>query len=383
LTNDTGTEVAATAEFLSGDRAALEAFLPGLLAELSSRPLMALEKADGRAIELFRSHCGPGLLVPREHGGLGASPVDAVRAQRALGCAGPSLAIATTMHHFSVATLVELSTAGGGFEWVLLEGIAEQNRLVASGFAEGQTGQSILKPKLDARRTARGYAITGSKKPCSLSSSMDLLSASVRLEDGSTGVALVAADAPGIERRPFWATPILGGAESDEIVLADVEVEEDLVIRLDTGTGLGGNAESRGFIWFELLMTASYLGIASGLAERVLRAQKVSELTRLTIATELEAGAAALEGVARDSMAEQSTDMVLSRALLVRYAVQDAIARAVAASVEALGGMAFISSPDVAYLASAARALAFHPPGRDRTSTQLIAALMGEPLVVG
>lgn len=376
-------ELAVSAEFLARDRSALERFLPGLLEQLSSYPLMELEKGDGIAIECFRTHGGPGLLVPAEHGGLGATPVEAVRAQRALGCVAPSLAIATTMHHFSVATLVELSVIGEGFEWVLLEGIADQHRLVASGFAEGQTGQSILQPKLDARRTSSGYSITGSKKPCSLSRSMDLLSASVRLEDGSTGVALVAADAPGIERRPFWSTPILGGAESDEVVLSDVEVEEDLVIRLDSSARSGANAESRGFIWFELLMMASYVGIASGLAERVLRSEKVQEVTRLAVATELEASAAALEGVARDAMEEQSTDMVLSRALLARYAAQDAISRAVAMAVESLGGMAFISSPEVAYLASAARALAFHPPSRDRTSNQLVAALLGEPLVVG
>jgi hypothetical protein len=41
------------------------------------------------------------------------------------------------MHHFSVATLVEMaaSESASGMEWLALEGIARQKLYVASGFA--------------------------------------------------------------------------------------------------------------------------------------------------------------------------------------------------------------------------------------------------------
>ena len=156
--------------------------------------------------------------------------MEAVRIQRAIASRAPSLAIATTMHHFSVATIVEMIAQGSGtgFEWMLLEGIAKQNLYVASGFAEGRTGAGILSPNMQVKRTADGVTVSGSKKPCSLSASMDLLTASVSIPsksgDGSelAVVIIPTANAPGIERRPFWTNSVLAGAESDEVVLHNV-----------------------------------------------------------------------------------------------------------------------------------------------------------------
>ncbi len=90
---------------------------------------------------------GPGLLVPVSCKGKGATALDALRVQRALGSRSPSLAVATTMHHFSMATLVGLVTDGEGLEWMLVEGVASGNRLVASGFAEGRPGPASSRPR--------------------------------------------------------------------------------------------------------------------------------------------------------------------------------------------------------------------------------------------
>jgi hypothetical protein len=49
---------------------------------------------------------------------------DAVRIQRAVGSRSPSLAVATTMHHFSVASLVELTAAGNGSDQPFLHSSA-------------------------------------------------------------------------------------------------------------------------------------------------------------------------------------------------------------------------------------------------------------------
>jgi hypothetical protein len=62
--------------------------------------------------------------------------------------------------------------------------------------------------------------------------------------------------------------------------------------------------------------------------------------------------------------------------------VQGAIERATARSVELLGGMAFINSPEVSYLYAAARGLAFHPPSRTSIATALDQHLYGEPLLI-
>src|SRR5262245_7316474 len=220
-----------------------------------------MERAGNPALALFRAAGGTGLLIPGEHGGLQATALEAVRAQRAISSRAPSLAIATAMHHFSVATLVEMvaSESASGMEWLLLEGIARRQLYVASGFAEGRTGAGILSPNLQVRRIPEGLVLNGSKKPCSLSASMDLLTASILLPgEGRLAVVLIPATTAGISRRPFWGSSVLAGAESDEVVLQDVVVPDNLIAYWGSPGKLDA-VQERSFLWFELLIAASYL----------------------------------------------------------------------------------------------------------------------------
>jgi alkylation response protein AidB-like acyl-CoA dehydrogenase len=376
--------------FLERERAALDELLPTLDRRLADVPLEDLERHGSPALGAFRDTGGPALLVPTEHKGIGADPVSAVRVQRAIGARAPSLAVAATMHHFSVASLVEASQHGAGFEWMLLEAIATQRLLVASGFAEGRTGQPILAPGMRAWRQGDKVVITGSKKPCSLSRSMDLLTVSVELpgengEPPQLAVALVPRATPGLQVRPFWNSFVLAGAESDEVVLEDVEVGMDLVVTTrSTPQRPLDELQTAGFLWFELLMTASYLGVASALAARVLDGGKAGAELRAGLVVELEAAMLAVESVAAamHQPGAATDEALFARALVARYSAQDAIARAVRRAVESLGGMAYIGSSDVAYLAAASAALAFHPPSRARMASPLCDYYAGQPLRV-
>jgi alkylation response protein AidB-like acyl-CoA dehydrogenase len=375
---------AASSRFLLDERRVLERYMPGLV-EVLARPLLELEDPEGGAISAFRDAGGAGLLVPSEYGGLGATPVDAVRIQRAIGSRAPSLAIATTMHHFSVASLVEMVAEDTGMEWMVLEAIAEHRQLLASGFAEGKAGQGILSPTMSARRAEGAWIVTGAKKPCSLSRSMDLLTASVRLQsqgsdDGAMAVVLVPAQSQGIWRKRFWGTSVLVAAESDELVLEDVRVPDRLVFRMDSdGHDRLDRLQTKGFIWFELLISASYLGMASALVERAVQRRK-EPVEEVRLVSELEGAMSALEGVTCAMERGERGDDLLARTLFTRYSVQEAVARAAYGAAEALGGMGFIQSPEVAYLLSASRALAFHPPSRVAVSGALAEYLGGEPL---
>ena len=374
--------------FLKAERSTLAELLPGLDETLAQTPLLDKERPGHGALRAFREHGGPGLLVPERHGGRGATPLQAVRLQRALASRSPSLAVATTMHHFSVATIAEMAAgeSASGMEWMLLEGIARENLLLASAFAEGRTGTSVFASGLQVRRTADGLVLRGSKKPCSLSASMDILTASVLVpaEDGrgsTLAVVTIPASTPGIERLPFWSSWVLAGAESDEVVLSDVEVPYSLVSYLGDSRRLDVLQE-KSFLWFELLISASYVGIVSVLVERALTAGKGTAMDRMAPAAEVEAAMVALECVARSLGDEEPTGELLARMLLVRYAVQGAIDRAAALAVDLLGGIAFITSPEIAYLSAACRALAFHPPSRSSAAPALDAFWKGDPLVI-
>lgn len=375
--------------FLAQERSTLEDFLPGLDARLAAMPLAQLESPDTRGIKAFRESHGVGLLIPGEHRGGGAGPVDAIRIQRAIGSRSPSLAVATTMHHFSTATMLELWRVQSGLGWMFLQAIGEGKLLLASGFAEGIRGQGVLAPTMRGRRVRDAVVISGAKKPCSLSRSMDLLTASVAVssegadEADELAVALVPADAPGVEVVPFWGVPVLGGAESDEVKLNEVTIESDLLVPFGkAGAPALERVEMAGFLWFVLLITASYLGMASALVERVLEEQRIEAVAKLAAAAELELAMASLEGVAQRLASDGASADLLVRAILCRYGAQDAINRSVARTVEELGGMAFIQGAEVNYLASASRALAFHPPARAKNAQQLADALGGGELII-
>lgn len=373
---------------LATARAACESFHPGLLSELESFPLAEREAEDSPVVEIYRKHAGPGLLVPTEYGGAAADPLQAARVQRGLASASPSLGVATVMHHFTVAMLFSLARNAErltGAQLRLLSSVAGDSLLLASGWAEGRTDQNILTPMVVAEPVPGGYRINGSKKPCSLSTSMDVLTASVAITDPDGGASLalllIPAGLPGITVTPFWSSPILAATQSHEVRLSDVEIPEELVIsstaadqhRLD-------DLQTAGFTWFELLTTASYVGAASALVARVLESGRGSATDRAALAIKLDAAVNLVDGAARAIRDGVTGDEAVATVLTARYASQDLLAGATATAVEMLGGMAFIQSPDVAYLASSVHALAFHPPSRASVAAQLADYFAGGPL---
>ncbi|MFG2309377.1 acyl-CoA dehydrogenase family protein [Streptomyces sp. NPDC048566] len=372
---------------LDAAREICESALPGLLKNLDAIPLADLEKPESPGLAHFRAAKGPGLVIPKEYQGIGADPLQAVAVVRAIGAVSPSLAVATTMHHFSVATLFTLadSIKSSGMEWALLEGIAEQNLLVASGFAEGRPAQGILAPTMRAQQAEGGFVINGSKKPCSLSESMDLLTASVALPtpDGRSEMAvlLVPRRTEGITSHPFWQSWALAGAESNEVRLTDVFVDEQLIMRTELGeAGELDELQTVGFIWFELLISAAYVGMVSALVERLYRSGRGGASDRAHLIAKLETANLLLEGAARMVMDQERGNDALAKTLVARYAVQDALGETVNRAVELLGGMAFITSSDVAYLAAVSHGLTFHPPSRASFQAPFLEHVAGKPL---
>ena len=159
-------------------------------------------------------------------------------------------------------------------EWMLLEAIAKNNLLVASGFAEGDPHGNILAPNMTLEKIEEGYVISGVKRPCSLSQSMDLICVSMvssMTENGDhLAMALISADAHGICVRPFWQNQVLSGAETGEVHFERVTVDSRLLSYSGPPNSLD-RIQTRGLIWFQLLISSAYIGIASALVESILR----------------------------------------------------------------------------------------------------------------
>ncbi|MFG2121449.1 acyl-CoA dehydrogenase [Streptomyces sp. NPDC048710] len=376
---------------LDAARTVCERFHPGLLKELEQIPYAERERPGSPVIDLFRIHGGVGLLIPEAYGGHGAAPLEALRVQLALGALSPSLVAAVSMHHFTAAMLYSLAVKSGRLtaaQTELLHRIVPEQQVMASGWAEGRTAQNILKPAVTARPVEGGFLLSGSKKPCSLSGSMSLLTASIAIHGEEGGepelaLALVPADAPGMSVHPFWGNDLLAGAESDEVRLEDVFVPAEMVVRAgaDDPTRLD-DLQSAGFVWFEMLISAGYAGSAAALVEQVLERQRGSAEERAALAVDMEATLALLEGVARGTGPEPGDEESVARVLIARYAVQNALPGIVARALELLGGLDFISNSASAQAAAATRALAFHPPSRLAAAEPLLAYFGGGPLVL-
>ncbi|CAM5630236.1 acyl-CoA dehydrogenase family protein [Streptomyces coeruleorubidus] len=371
-------------------RSVCERFHPGLLKELDQIPYTDRERPGSPVIDLFRIHGGVGLLIPEEYGGHGADALDALRVQLALGAVSPSLVAAVSMHHFTVAMLYSLAVKEGRLtdeQTALLRRIVPDQQVMASGWAEGRTAQNILKPAVTARPVRDGFLLTGAKKPCSLSRSMSLLTASVAIhgDDGEPelALALVPADAPGLTVHPYWGNDLLAGAESDEVRLEDVFVPAGMVVRAgaDDPHRLD-DLQSAGFVWFEMLISAGYAGGALALVEQVLERERGSVAERASLAVDMEAAVALLEGVARATGPEPGDEESVARVLVARYAVQNALPDIASRALELLGGLDFISGSGPAQAAAALRALAFHPPSRAAAAEPLLRWFDGGELVL-
>jgi alkylation response protein AidB-like acyl-CoA dehydrogenase len=364
------------------DQEVLRKYLPGFLDEIETLSLGELEDASSPGIAAFKRCGGPGLLVPERFGGRGLNVIEAMRLQRAIGRYAPSVAVATTMHQFSVATLAELCAVGDGMEWLVLEAIGRQNLLVASGFAEGDPAGQVLRPSVQVERSTGGYVISGVKKPCSLSRSMDMITVSMLIGSGGDeqiAVALISARDPGMTVKPFWTSPVLAATETGEVLLSRVKVPQTVVSAAGAPEDLD-DIQIRGYLWFELLICAAYLGIAGALVWRAVQAGRGDDQRRVTAVAELEAGIAALEGIGHRFMAGESGPDLLALALLVRYGVEDHVIRATDLAMLMTGVLDFALAPDPALLLASARALSWHPPSRRRGEPVLSSYLAGNPL---
>ncbi len=370
--------------FLKNERAVFDGYFPKLREQLEQLPFEEKEGQDSRIVEIYREAGGPALLVDRKYGGKGATPMDGLAVHLVLGSLSPSLAIAATMHDFTVAFLAEYAMYGDATVRFLKE-IAERNLYLASGFAEGKSGANILEATMTARYCEGGFEVSGSKKPCSLSASMDYLTASVMVEGrngapGQRAIAIIPASTAGIERFPFWSVNSMRAAQSHEVRLTDVIVPNDCMFLPETEVPLDA-VEAGGFLWFEFLLTASYLGVACGLAQKTLSNKRGTAEERVRLIASLEMAISALRAIAYDmhnaSLDPSEGEAMVARMLLIRYATQQVIGTSNYLSSELLGGIHFIRDPSIEYALGCSVALAYHPPSRLSIAEAIDAYLLG------
>jgi alkylation response protein AidB-like acyl-CoA dehydrogenase len=176
---------------------------------------------------------------------------------------------------------------------------------------------------------------------------------------------------------PFWESSVLAGAETGAVVFDNVSVPAAAVSYVAGDESLD-RTQRRGYLWFELCITASYVGIAARVVSEAVERAGSHQL--LEMASELESCTAILDHLAGRIDDGEATDELLVRALSCRYAIERSIQRATDTGMELLGVNAISRNDVLANLVVASRALSYHPPSRRRTEGPLVEYFKGADL---
>ncbi|TDZ76354.1 acyl-CoA dehydrogenase family protein [Mycobacteroides salmoniphilum] len=342
--------------------AAVRRHLPELADKLESLGLIAAEEAGTNVVEIWKKHDGPRLTAPKDLGGLGATCVETLELQRGIGYLSPSLAAATTMHYLSVAGLADFATTTDEATVGLIKSLIENRTVFASGFSEGTIAGSVFRPTMEAAPADGGYTVTGQKKPCSLADSMDCIMASVLLNDtGQRAITLIWNGSPGLSVAPLWTSSPLSAAQTHAVIFEDVFVPNELMMVSDVEDPDGRNEKS-GYVLFGLIITAGYVGAATRLALKLADRSDFTEADFVELFSPIEGVWRALRMIAERYDAGDRSDALFADLLWIRLGLRDQLQPSVARIVSRVGGVAFATDPEIAYLASCISAYSFHPP---------------------
>lgn len=210
----------------------------------------------------------PVLAVPEQFGGAGFDLCSTASAQRELAIADPATAIALNMHTHTIAILTEYWKVHSDYSWFLLEGIAETHGLLASAFSEPGGSVNFLRAKTVARRSERGFRVSGAKFPCSLVSTARLFCLSASLEGtGESIVALCPAGSDGLSSdTDAWSPVGMQASDTGKLQLEDVEIDRRLVFYQAPADDVDELVVA-GIVCFAVLISATYHGVLSRLVE--------------------------------------------------------------------------------------------------------------------
>ncbi|MFC7308249.1 acyl-CoA dehydrogenase family protein [Streptomyces monticola] len=309
------------------------------------------------------------LPIPQDFGGAGAGLVEVAAAQRALGIADPSAAIALNMHAFTVGLMVDYWKRHRDTSWMLLEGIAREGALVASAFAEPGGSPNFMSSRSEAVETTKGYRVSGVKYPCSLATTATLVCLTARVTGtDETLLALVPRSSPGLTVEGEW--PSLGMTDSDtaRLVLRDVDLDDRLVFHRGPADVIDDNVIS-GMAWFAVLLTATYHGVLSGLLDVAYQgAAKAGTFgPRTALLGRATRELLALGGTCRQLGADIGSGAIAGRAELaaavaLRASLSDTRERVLAAVTPVIGSRLYGRGHPAAALLVDSLAVHHHPP---------------------
>ena len=306
-----------------------------------------------------------GLIIPEQYGGKGLNLVDAIQVIQLVAEQAPSISLMLCMHYHVVVTLALFTDIIPEGEQILRD-VGEKNALVASAFAEGVPGRDIFTSTVYSKPAEEGVLISGSKKPCTMTSVADYYATSIvdREDESSSGIAFVKQGQEGITTKEFWPSELLKAADSNQVIFENVMIPKAYM-------KLGSTEEmsamlSFGLAAFNLMISAAYMGITTKLSKKL--PEKVFGKKHIYVELYghiLQAHYSTI-GIAAELCQSDDPETVANKILVLRYRTQKTLKDIVAIVCENIGGMNYLKDPEIPYLASAANFIAFHPINRSQ-----------------
>ena len=203
-----------------------------------------------------------GLTIPRERGGLGATPLEYALAHERIGRACGSTALAANMHLSLIGRINETGMWPDEILDRVNEDIITNGALINSANSEPDLGSPSRggMPTTTAQRTPRGWIINGRKRWASLAPALTYMLTLATIVDGDgpprRGNFLVPASSAGIHVDKTWDNLGMRGTASDDVVFTDVEVPLDALVAVD-----GSSVPGDGLGWSAFGGAAVFLGI--------------------------------------------------------------------------------------------------------------------------
>jgi len=333
------------------------------------------------AFERLRESGATAALVPREHGGGGATHAEAGAFLRELARHDGATAVSLSMHTHLVAAQVWRHRHGMDASALFRKVAGGRAVLVSTGASDwiGSNGRAV--------RVEGGYRVTARKSPASGCEAGDLLVTSVRWEEPASGPRVlhcaIPAKAPGVRIEKTWDTLGLRATGSHTVVLEEVFVP-------DAAVSLERPADAWHPVWNVVLgaamplILAAYVGIADAAVERAVAAAKGrSDPHVLQLLGEMlnahTTAADAVDAMFRDAddLRFDATDAFAGRALARKTVAADALVATVRLAIEATGGAGYARGSDLERLYRDVHGCLFHPLPRARQTTFTGRAALG------
>jgi alkylation response protein AidB-like acyl-CoA dehydrogenase len=209
------------------------------------------------------------MTVPSELGGGGVSVLDFALAQERLAQGDGPTAVAVNMHLLSVGVYADLWRMGEEAARPLLESIARDHLIMASGTNDPRMSSSIGLAGLadttrSAERVAGGFLVNGRSGFGTMSACADFLNETAHYDDPDKGPRCLAftipAKTPGVSIQNNWDTMSIRCSASNDIVWENVFVPNEVV--MDRPARAVDTFVSLLCSWGLPPLDACYLGIA-------------------------------------------------------------------------------------------------------------------------